>query len=106
MHRQVGTTEAGLAVSCSAALRKLQELLDDERAALQRQEADAGHSANIDALTMEIEKVKKLARAGGAEGTVSKQPRAGQQQVLRQNTPRLTPGRSKGRRTMGRPGDR
>jgi hypothetical protein len=105
MHRQLAIKEAGLAVSCSEALRKLQELLDGERAALRRQEGDAGHSANIDAVTIEIEKVKKLARAAGAEGSVSRHLRPGQPQVLRQNA-RPAPARNKGRRTMGRPGDR
>lgn len=105
MYRQIATKEAGLAVSCSEALRKLHELLDRERAALQKQEPGAGHSANINAVTIEIEKVKRLARAAGAEGQVSKQLRSGQQQVPRQNA-RPTPARNKGRRTMGRPGDR
>jgi hypothetical protein len=73
MHRQAATKESGLAASCSEALRKLHQLLDDERAALQRQESGARHSANIDAVTIEIEKVKKLARAASAEGPVPKQ---------------------------------
>jgi hypothetical protein len=105
MQRQVATKEAGLAVACREALRKLHELLDRERAALQRRESGAGHSANIDAVTIEIEKVKKLARAASAEGPVSKHLRPGQQQVPRQNA-RPTPARNKGRGTMGRSGDR
>jgi predicted HAD superfamily phosphohydrolase len=48
MYRQIATKEAGLAVSCSEALRKLQELLDAERAALQRQESGAGHQRSDD----------------------------------------------------------
>ena len=105
MHRQAATVEAGLAVSCSEALRKLHELLDRERAALQRQEAGTAHSANIEAVMIEIEKVRKLARAAGVEGSGSKHPRPGQQQVPRQNA-RPTLARNKGRRTIGRPGDR
>jgi hypothetical protein len=105
MHRQVAAKEAGLAAACSEALRKLHELLDSERAALQRNEPGAGHSANIDAVTTEIEKVKKLARAASAEGPASKQLRPGQQQVPRQNA-RQTPARNRGRKTMGRSGDR
>jgi hypothetical protein len=105
MHRQVATKEAGLAISCSEALRKLHELLDGERAALERQEPGVGHSANIDAVTIEIEKVKKLARAASADGPVSKQPNSGQQQVPRQNS-RRTPARNKSRRDMGRSEER
>lgn len=105
MYRQIATKEAGLAVSSSEALRKLQELLDAERAALQRQESGAGHSANIDALMIEIEKVRKLARAASPRGLVSRELRPGQQQVPRQNA-RPTPARNKGRRTTGRSGDR
>jgi len=105
MHRQVATKEVGLAASCREALRKLQELLDSEKAALRRQEPDAGHSANIDVVTIEIQKVKKLARAPSAEGSVSRHLSSGQQQVPRQNA-RPTLARSKGRRTMGRAGDR
>lgn len=104
MHRQVATKEAGLAVSCSEALRKLHELLGRERAAVQRHEAAAGHSVNIDAVMIQIEKVKKLARGASAEAPVSKQRRSGQQQVPRQSA-RPASARNKGRRTMGRPGD-
>jgi len=105
MHRQVATKEAGLAVSCSEALRKLHELLDGERAALERQEPGVGHSANIDAVMFEIEKVKKLARAASVDRRVSKQLSSGQQQVPGQNS-RRTPARNKSRRTMGRAGER
>jgi hypothetical protein len=101
MQRQVATKEAGLAVSCSEALRKLHELLDGERAALERQEPGGGHSANIDAVTFEIEKVKKLARGASADRRVSKRLSSGLQQVPRQNS-RRTPARNKSRRTMGR----
>jgi hypothetical protein len=101
MQRQAATKEEGLAASCREALRKLQELLDGEKAALRRQEPDAGHSPNIDAVTIEIQKVKKLARAPDAEGSGSRHLRHGQQQNARP-----TPARNKNRRTMGRPGDR
>ena len=80
MHRQVRTKEAGLAVSCREALRKLQELLDGVKAALRRQERDA-------------------------EGSVSRHVRPAQQQAQLQNA-RPTPAMQKGRRTKGRPGDR
>jgi hypothetical protein len=58
MYRQLATKEVGLAVSCPEALRKLHVLLDCERVAMQRQASGAGHAANIDAVTLEIEKVK------------------------------------------------
>ena len=105
MHRQVRTTEAGLAVSCSEALRKLRELLDAQRAALRREDSAGGPSADIDALTTEIEKVKRLAGTAGAGGAVPKQPRRAQQEVPRQ-TARPNPARNKARRTMGRSGER
>ena len=96
MYRQIAMKEAGLAASCSQALRKLHELLDHERAVLQRQESGAGHSANIDAVTSEIEKVKKLARTASAEAPASKQLHPGRQQVPRQDhhagAPRRCPG--------------
>lgn len=105
MHRQVRTEEAGLAVSCSEALRKLHDLLDHQRAALRRPGSGAPPSANIDALTIEIDKVKRLTGGAGGGGTVPKQPSRAQQQVPRQNA-RPNPARNKARRTMGRFGDR
>ena len=105
MHRQIATREAGLAISCRKALRKLQELLDGEKVALERRELNVEHSANIDAVTIEIQRVRKLPRGPGAEASVSRRLRPGQQQVPQPNAG-PTPARNKGRRTMGRPGDR
>ncbi len=105
MHRQVRTKEAGLAVACGEALRKLHELMDGQRAALSRPDSAAGPAANIDALAVEIERVKRLGGAASAAGPVSKQPRRGEQRMPRQNA-RQTPARNKARRTMGRTGER
>ena len=105
MHRQIAATETGLAVACSDALRKLHQLLDGERAALEGRASAAGRSANLDAVTDEIEKVKKLVRAANGEGPGAKQLRPRQHQAPRQNA-RPAPAGTKGRRTMGRSGER
>ena len=105
MHRQVRTKEAGFAVACGEALRKLHELMDGQRAALSRPNSAAVPAANIDALAVEIERVKRLGGAASAAGSVSKQPRHGEQRMPRQNA-RQTPARGKARRTMGRTGQR
>lgn len=104
MHRQEMAKEAGLATACTEALRKLHELLDHEREALQQPVPGSAHSANIEAVTTEIEKVKKLARIT-SQGAISRNPRPGQHQASLQNGPR-NPNRNKGRRTMGRRGER
>jgi hypothetical protein len=105
MHRQGMEKEAGLAAACSSALRKLHELLEHKQEALQLHGADAGHQANVDAVTIEVERVKKLAVVTGQGPPHGNADRAGLRQELRQktwqNAPR-NPARNKGRRTMGR----
>ena len=59
MHRQETEKEAGLAAACNESLRKLHELLDREKQALQLHGPSTGHSANIEAVTAEIKRVKK-----------------------------------------------
>ena len=75
-------------------------LLDRVRAALQSQDPDAGCLANVEAVTIEIERVKKLAGVtspGPAFRNMQRDPR----QVSLQSGRRIPP-RNKGRRTMGR----
>jgi hypothetical protein len=101
--------EAGLAVSCSSALRKLHELLENEKESLRLHGADAGHRANVDAVMLEVERVKKLAVIKVQGPPHRNADPAGRRQESRQkswqNTQR-NPGRNKGRRTMGRAGGR
>ena len=101
MHRQEIEMEAGVATACNEALRKLHELLDREREALQSPGPGAGHAANVEALTAEIERVKTL--AGGV--AMPKHERPGRQHPVRTVPPHNRP-RNKGRRTMGRGGGR
>jgi len=109
MQRQVMEKEAGLQASCSSALRKLHELLDHEKEALQLHGAGTGHPANVEAVTIEIERVRRLAVITGQGHPSRNADPAGLRQVSRQkswqNAPR-NPARNKGRRTMGRAGGR
>jgi hypothetical protein len=60
MQRREMEKEAGLVASCSLALRKLHELLDHEKESLQLRGPEAGHPGNVEAVTIEIERVKGL----------------------------------------------
>lgn len=103
MHRQEMEKAAGLAASCNSALRKLHELLDREKEALQLRGPDTRHTQNVEAVTIEIEKVK------GSTVIAGQRPAAGPyldpQKASWQNAHR-SPARNKGRRTMGRAGGR
>jgi hypothetical protein len=105
MHRQGTEKESGLAAACSEALRKLNELLESEKVLLQQQNPGAGHSANIEAVTNEIKKVKKLAGIATSDGQVPKQSRRGPQPASERKGPR-NPGRNTGGRRSGRRGER
>ena|SRR5689334_13010480 len=103
MHRKEMQKETGVIGSGNEALRRLHELLEHERHALQLHGPGAGHPANIEAVAAEIEKVKALTGVGnedGVGGHVSAQrdkptpPSSATHHLLR----------SKGRRTMGRKG--
>ena len=96
--------EAGLAASCSAALRKLHELLDREKEALQQPGPAAGQPGNIEAVTIEIERVKALGVVTG-QGPAPRHSFPSPQKASWQDA-RRNPGRNKGRRTMGRAGGR
>jgi hypothetical protein len=105
LHRQESVKVAGLSTACNEALRKLHEILGQEQEAVQRHGPGTRHPANIRALAAAIEKVKKLAGAGskGAGGVHMPGPR--QKKVPPPGAPHQPP-RNKGRRTMGRRGDR
>lgn len=104
MQRRETEKEAGLAASCSAALRRLHELLDHEKEALQLRGPDAGHPGNVEAVTTEIERVKGLTVAT-SRGPAPASPYRGPRKASWRNAQR-TPARNKGRRTMGRAGGR
>jgi hypothetical protein len=102
--RQAMEHEAGVAAASSGALRRLHELLDSERQSLQSRGPQTRHPMNIDAVTIEIDRVKGLARFAGADSP-GKNTRPEPRQVsLRSET--RNPPRNKGRRTMGRAGGR
>jgi hypothetical protein len=102
--RQAMEKSAGLAASCSLALRRLHELLDHEKEALQLRGPDAGHPGNVEAVTLEIERLKGLAIVT-SRGPAPTSPYATQRKASWRNAQR-SPARNKGRRTMGRAGGR
>jgi hypothetical protein len=102
MHRQEMVKETGLAPACGEALRKLHELLEHERSAMQLHGTSTTHPANIEAITIEIKRVRQLAAAINPKLN-SPQARPRQQPGSRSNMPHNSP-RNKGRRTMGRRG--
>ena len=105
MQRQHMEKESGLAAACNEALRKLHELLDVETAATQPPGPGSAHPANVEAVMLEIKRVTKLAGIAG-QSAMSKHARAGRQPpASRPGGPRNPP-RNKGRRTMGRRGER
>lgn len=104
MQRREMEKEAGQAASCSSALRRLHELLELEKEALQLSGPEAGHPENVAAVAAEIERVKGLAVAK-AQGPAARNPYPGGKKVSWQDA-RRTPARNKGRRTMGRSGGR
>jgi hypothetical protein len=109
-HRQKMGKESDHATACNEALRKLHELLEREREALQSHGAGTRHSANVEAVTIEIEKVKKLANDNSQPGQPGQPARPknpllthphADRQVSLQSAERTFP-RTKARRTMGR----
>jgi hypothetical protein len=102
--RQAIEKEAGLAAACSSALRKLHELLDREREALQLRGPAAGHPENVEAVTIEIGRVKQLAVAK-RQGPTHEGAHTDLRKASWRNAHR-NPARNKGRRTMGRAGGR
>ncbi len=104
MQRQAMEKEGGLAASCSSALRRLHELLDHEKEALQLHGPDAGHPENVETVAIEIERVKGMS-ADTSQRPAARSAYPGQRNVAWRNAPR-SPARNKGRRTMGRAGGR
>ena len=104
LKRRETEKEAGLAMSCSSALHRLNELLEHETEALRLRGPDSGHQENVQAVKIEIERVKKLAVVRD-QNPFPRHARTGPRQVSWRSAPR-NPARNKGRRTMGRAGGR
>jgi hypothetical protein len=103
--RQAMEKDAGLAASCSSALRKLHELLDREKSELQARGPDVLHPENVEAVTVEIERVKAMMTASTNPGPAPRGGFPGQRKATWRNAQRSL-ARNKGRRTMGRAGGR
>ena len=104
MHRQGTEKESGLAAACSEALRKLHELLEQERAALQQHGPDTVFALNVEAVANEIKRVQSMAGIRG-QGPVYKNARPSERQAPRPEKSHNA-ARTRGRRTMGRTGGR
>ena len=105
VHRQGTEKESGLAVACAEALRKLQELLEHEKAALQSNTQDAALMANVEVVANEIRRVQSMSGAKG-HGSASRNARPRDAQGPRPDSKAHNPARNRGRRTMGRAGGR
>ena len=102
MQRRDTENRAGFTSSCSTALQRLSELLDHESTLLRG--PDAGYPGNVEALKVEIGRVKALA-APRTQESIPRYVRVEERQVSWRNAPQ-SPVRNKGRRTMGRAGGR
>src|SRR3990172_7669403 len=90
VQRQEMEREAGRGAASGSALRRLHELLDREQEGLQPHGPDTRRPANIDALTIEIERVKRLG-ASSSPGSISKNVRPGPRQVSLRSGTRFPP---------------
>jgi len=105
MQRQEMAKETSLASACNEALQKLQELLKHEQEKLQNNGPDSRHTANMAALAGAIERVKRLTGVKNAgPPSTDRRPGGRRQTPMRGANP--APARNKGRRTMGRRGER
>lgn len=104
VHRQGTEKELGLAAACSEALRKLQALLEQEKANLALNMQDAVSQANVDAVENEYRRIQSMAGIKG-QGSGPRNARPREQQGPRPDNAHNPP-RNRGRRTMGRNGGR
>lgn len=104
MHRQGTEKESGLAVACSEALGKLNELLEQEKEALQLHGPGTESAANVEAVANEIRRIQAMAGIKG-QGAMPRNARPRERQAPRPDKGHNTP-RNRGRRTMGRTGGR
>ena len=99
-HRQEMEKESDPAKACNEALRKLHELLDHERKALQLHGPGTRHASNVGAVEAAIARLQKLAGTANP-GAIPKNPLPGRHQVSPQDASPTIP-RSKARRRTGR----
>jgi hypothetical protein len=106
MHRQEMAKETSLASACNEALRKLHELLKHEQEEMQKNGPHPQHTANIAAVTEAVERVKRLSGVKNPGPPREQRPGGGgrRQTPMRGANPGAA--RNKGRRTMGRRGER
>jgi hypothetical protein len=102
--RQTTEQEAGFAMSRSAALHRLQELLDHEAEGLRLRGPGSGHLENVHAVKTEIVRVKGLSAVTN-QGPAGRNPYPGQHKVSWRDASQ-GPVKNRGRRTMGRAGGR
>ena len=105
MHRQGTEKESGLAVACTEALRKLHQLLEQEKEALQMHGPDTVSAANVEAVSNEITRIQAMAGLKSQGPMPANTRRRGAQPVPRADKPHNSP-RNRGRRPMGRTGGR
>jgi bacterioferritin-associated ferredoxin len=101
MQRQEKAKESGLAAACGESLRKLQELLAQERAAPAAPGNDAQAVANVEAVAFEIQRIQRMAAGKNNGGGGNNQRRGHQQHAPNSNGPRRR-GRNKGRQAGSR----
>ncbi len=105
MHRQGTEQESGLAVACSEALRKLQQLLEQEKEALQLHGPDTVSAANVEAVANEITRIQAMAGIKGQNPVPRNARPRGERQPPRADKSHNST-RNRGRRTIGRTGGR
>lgn len=105
MHRQGTEIESGLAVACSEALAKLQQLLAKEKEALQLNTSDAVLAANVEAVANEIIRIQAMAGIKGQNPVPRNARPRGERQPPRADKSHNST-RNRGRRTIGRSGGR
>jgi len=104
MQRQDMEKQSNPAAACNLALRKLQEVLQQEQQAAQQQAPGVRHPANVEALENEIRRVKQMLGGAGRGSKPGGQRPGGPQMQHRDKGHRQA--RNRGRRSMGRPGGR
>ncbi len=104
MHRQGTEKESGLAASCSEALKKLNDLLAQEKESLAQNGPDTIYAINVEAVENEIRRVQAMTgNRGKGQGSKNGRGRERDRQAQRPEKHHNSP-RNRGRRGMGRGG--
>jgi hypothetical protein len=104
MQRQDMEKQSSPAAACNLALRKLQEILQQELQSAQPQIPGAPRSANVETLEAEIRRVRQMLGGGGRNSKPGGQHPGAPHAPRRDKNQRQA--RNRGRRNMGRPGGR